>query len=252
MLELDPSTTVVAGDWHGNARWAAAAIAHAGERGARDVLHLGDYGFTFESRYRDTVEQALAAHDMRLFFVRGNHDDTAYLGGLEHDPDGHGIVSERVRHLRDGDRLVLGEEVALALGGAGSIDRARRLPGVSWWADEITAADTIQQALTDGPASIVLAHDCPAGVDLPLNPSFQAVFESSDPGVLEYCGENRERLRVAASALRPRLWLHGHYHVLTQSTLAHEDGALTTTIGLDCDGTSMDLNLLWLARDREG
>ena len=129
MLTLDPRTTVVAGDWHGTTRWAASVISFVGSRGARTILHLGDYGFTFEARFVGAVEQALAEYDMQLLFVRGNHDDTGYLEQLDRDGEGCGIVSSRVRHLRDGQRLTVGDEVAVALGGAASIDRSHRVPG---------------------------------------------------------------------------------------------------------------------------
>ena len=244
MLEIDPTTAVAAGDWHGNTRWAVAAIAQAATYGARTILHLGDYGYLYSHTFCDAVEQALAAHEMQLLFVRGNHDDVDHLDQLPRDPHGHGIVSARVRHLRDGQRVMLGDEVVLALGGAGSIDRAHRLPGASWWADEITPAAVIEQAIADGPADIVLAHDCPTGVDLRLDPSFGAFYEDDDPGVLEYCEENRERLRVAAEALRPRLWLHGHYHQVTREQLVHDDGERTLVVGLDCDGESLERNLV--------
>lgn len=151
MIALDPRTTVVAGDWHGNTRWAAAAISAVGSRGARTILHLGDYGYTFEARFREAVEQALAKYDMQLLFVRGNHDDTSYLEQLERDGEGCGIVSPRVRHLQDGQRLTVGDEVAVALGGAASIDRSGRLVGISWWPDEITAQFAIDRASPTGP-----------------------------------------------------------------------------------------------------
>jgi len=246
MLAVDPRTTVVAGDWHGNSRWAAAAISEAGSGGARTILHLGDYGYTFEAPFVDAVEQALSAQDMQLLFVRGNHDDTGYLEQLERDAEGCGIVSPRVRHLRDGQRLALGDEVAVALGGAASIDRSHRVPGISWWADEVTSQAAIEQTLADGPAQIVVAHDCPAGVDLALDPQFGAYYEANDPGVLDYCEENRLRLWEVATELRPRLWLHGHYHQLNRGHVDHGGGQETAVIGLDCDGTTMTRNLLWL------
>lgn len=246
MIPLDPRTTVVAGDWHGNTRWAASAISSVGSRGARTILHLGDYGYTFEARFREAVEQALAEYDMQLLFVRGNHDDTSYLEQLERDGEGCGIVSPRVRHLRDGQRLTVGDEVAVALGGAASIDRSGRLVGVSWWPDEITPNAAIDRAIADGPAQIVVAHDCPAGVDLALDPRFGAYYEDTDPGVLDYCEENRLRLWEVATELRPRLWLHGHYHQLTRGHVDHGGGQETAVIGLDCDGTAMERNLLWL------
>lgn len=245
MIAPDPRTTVVAGDWHGNTRWAAAAISYVGSRGARTILHLGDYGYTFEARYRNDVEQALAEYDMQLLFVRGNHDDTGYLEQLDRDREGCGIVSHRVRHLRDGQRFTVGDEVAVALGGAASIDRSHRVPGVSWWPDEITSQAAIDHAIADGPAQIVLAHDCPAGVELPLDPRFEAYYEDTDPGVLDYCTQNRPRLWEVATALTPRVWLHGHYHCLNQGRLRHDDGAESAVIGLDCDGTSMERNLVW-------
>lgn len=68
------STIALAGDWHGNARWAVARIADVAERGVDLILHLGDFGiWPGESglAYVRQVEEACAERGVETRQPRG-------------------------------------------------------------------------------------------------------------------------------------------------------------------------------------
>lgn len=259
MLTLDPATTVVAGDWHGNTRHAVAAVRHAREQlGARTLVHLGDFAYLFAPDFVHDLHAQLRESGVELLFLRGNHDATPVLRGLDPRRErrlGDAAGEEpwpltedgRISYLPDGMRLGIGEETALVLGGAGSIDRGSRLPGAEWWPDERIDEALVEEILEEGVGSrgadVLLCHDAPAGVELDLDPSFGAWFAARDEGVLAWCEEHRERLGRVADALSPRLILHGHHHRLVTATRSgRERDALS--LGLGLDGETMEENLL--------
>lgn len=255
-LIIDAATTVVAGDWHGDTDLAVSAIEHAHSRyGARTILHVGDFGYTFTPCFTRTLTRALAQRGMMLAFIRGNHDSTTVLHALPLMSDGLYRLSERILHIEDGTRLRVtsddGREwLLLAAGGAGSIDRALRETGVSWWPDERISERDVQRAITGGPIDILLAHDVPAGATAPgENPQVLRSFERIDPGVGAWCSWQREQLEKIVHATGPSLIVHGHWH--EHAMTRHRRGALT--VGLDREGASGNMHplngLLHLAGD---
>lgn len=103
MAEGDPREVAVAGDWHGNTRWAVHAIELAAEalkdEPVKILLHAGDFLPTFfwpqkrpgwaakddeeaardrrknVNRYLWTLTQMLRRHGMKLMAIDGNHED---------------------------------------------------------------------------------------------------------------------------------------------------------------------------------
>ena len=223
----------VAGDWHANLDFADRACARARRLGASEILHLGDFGYDYAGRFAEDLDRILEAHGIeRLLFIRGNHDDDGLLRALPRDGDGLGILGERSRWIPDGHRLRRGGRTILALGGAPSIDREWRWRmGAGWWPGEQLDPADAERAIAGGPADIVIAHDVPDRVDVPLS-----LDQSKLPiAVRADCEEHRRMLGRVADAVRPELWLHGHYHARYASA---RDGMAVH--GLGCDGRSGD------------
>lgn len=226
MLELEADDTVFLGDTHMNAPWTEGAIRHAADDlGTTSIVQLGDFGFTFDMEFCRRIQDVLLATGSALYFVRGNHDSTEVLRGL--DKDGSLAVGDdpfeaprplldrkdcRIFYLPDAMRFRIGDEAALVMGGAGSIDRHMRTPGQEWWDDERVEARSALAATLAGPADILLSHDVPAGVGFPLNPRFGHYFETRDPGVLAWCDQSAMRLDSVVASVQPRLIVHGHHH----------------------------------------
>ena len=248
MLHLDPDSTYFAGDWHGNTRWAVYAASHVARDNATNprssspatILHLGDFAFDFNAEYIDTLTEALAHSDVRLFFLRGNHDDPTKLDLTASSPS---ALSSHIYFLPDTYRFLIGEHRVLVLGGAGSIDRSHRVEGVSWWPNERLSVEAAAKAVSGGVADVVLSHDAPAGTPLVLDTDFGAFFERRDPGVLAWCAEHAERVASVVRGVDARVVVHGHHHVRATHVLPHARRPVAVC-GLSCDGTALEDNVV--------
>lgn len=196
----DPSRIVVAGDWHANRSWACAVIGML-----PDLL-------PDESPRR---------------IVHEDHDQlSAHLATC-----GQGVsitIAGRVHWLPRGYRWSWHGRTWLALGGATSVDRPIRTPGVDWWPEEAITYRQGVEVMAGGPADVMVTHDCPAGVPMAL-PKPPAWWE------MEPAENHRDVLAGIVAEVRPRWLMHGHYHLAHNTTVAMAHGEMQVT-GLAADG----------------
>lgn len=157
-LPTAPETIAVAGDWHGNLRWALGRIADAHAEGVQTIVHLGDFGYWVPDpatrKYLFRVEKRLAELDMQPLFIDGNHEDHNRLNALPIDPaSGLRSISAHVAHLPCGHRWTWRDHDGrawtwLALGGAVSVDRHHRRIRKSWWPREVLTKYDVTRAVT--------------------------------------------------------------------------------------------------------
>ena len=246
---------VVAGDWHGNTLWAMHAVAATAEAGCDVLLHLGDFGIwpgLSGARYLGAVEYACAENGVTVLVTPGNHEDWDRIDRAEATDrgDGWGAVkwfTDHIAVLPRGHRFTLTgtggvERTVVSLGGAPSIDFRDRTIGRTWWLQEaITPAD-VDAVIADGPADYMLTHDTPE----PATRIVDQIIRGNPGGwpydVREYCAEGRRRMTRAFHSVRPRVLLHGHYHVRdTDTVIGDADGdPFTCRIeSLGMDGTPL-------------
>jgi Calcineurin-like phosphoesterase len=210
----DPVRVGVAGDWHGNTRWATSTafkVAHAlddlyGEE-RRLLLHCGDLGIApgaVGSHYTIALCSALVACQMRLWFVDGNHEDHPQLPSWELGK----YEKVPLEWLPRGHRWLWHGRSWLALGGAVSVDKAVRTPYVDWWPEEEITYRQAADVTEAGHADVMVCHDAPLGVPLKLMapPSFW------EPADLRRSDNHRRLLREVVEVVQPQYLLHGHYH----------------------------------------
>ena len=75
----------------------------------RDVIvQLGDFGYWRDDpstrKYLRRLERELAAPELPLFWIDGNHEDHARLQCLQLDIDGSRPITDRITHLPRGHR----------------------------------------------------------------------------------------------------------------------------------------------------
>lgn len=247
MLE-NPDIVLAAGDWHGNAQWAEACFQYAYKSGADAILHVGDFGMWVDGewtdRYLARVERAAQEWGIFLYWVDGNHEDHSRTAEFN-DPENRPMTV----HLPRGYRWTWWEKRFMALGGAFSVDRFMRTENVGWWAgEELSLADVEYASRDDGiPVDVVVAHDCPVGVDIPGIGADAATQVRGDwPDHMLY-GANMHRVKVrdVYDAVRPKLWLHGHYHRCYEKFFQG-----TQFLGLDCDATTIEKNTMILTSEK--
>lgn len=252
----------IAGDWHGNLRWALDRIDDAYTAGATTIVHLGDFGYWVPDpvtrKYLFRVDKRLGELGMRLLFVDGNHEDHDRLAALPVDPaSGLRPVRDHIAHLPRGYRWTWQDEDGrpwtwLALGGAVSVDRHHRRIGKSWWPGEVLTEADVATATSGGVVDVVVSHDAPARVSIP-NIDRKLGWPAD---VMTDADAHRRLLLAACEQLRPRQLWHGHYHCRYDGELdlgsvdyrPDWDGVCLVH-GLDCDQGSRDGNLVLVAAD---
>lgn len=243
MIDLlaEPQRIAFAGDWHENTDWPERAIEHAKELGADVVVHLGDFGYNFTRPFLDGVTAELSRAGIPLLFVDGNHENFTRLYRYPVGPDGLRKLTDGVWHLPRGFRWEWGAVHFLALGGAYSVDRPYRVPGVSWWPEETIGRADVARVAASGFADVLISHDCPAGVVIP-GIDDRTTPPPFPPLEILRANEHRQVLRAAIDQVQPSVIWHGHYHVRYE-TVADLGYGPVMVRGLDCDGSSLEANV---------
>ncbi len=256
----------IVGDTHGNGRfWERYLFPMARRHHADVIVQVGDFGFWEHeaegSDYLDALD-ALAAQDPALVVhaLHGNHDNwPLVMQRYGHDRDGDGFVRvrERIRYIPQGHIWTWAGLRMRAFGGAYSLDKAHRLTlerkrtrqayakengrreqgqpprrprnfaGTLWFPNEqMTNSEFAELMVADtSDLDVVVSHDKP---------------RSSNPGIRlkdePECWPNQDRLQLALTVHRPRLWLHGHlHHPYVDTVRCGDDDWFTKVIGLSCD-----------------
>jgi predicted phosphodiesterase len=232
------------GDTHGNIGWMKNVIIPVAVSERVDlILQLGDWGFWWPGDDKDErLNEMLAAHDIPMWFIDGNHDNHARLRAQSRYQ-----LRSHLRYLPRGERFELDGVSFLALGGAYSIDKAYRIEGKSWWREEeITYAEAMH-AVEGGRVTVMLTHDIPWGVELTWDRKRD--FPDSIP--------NRKLLRHVVDEVRPKWLFHGHMHFRQTSLLPLTGGHMVRVESLNCDepfgatGARVAANASYIIRDVE-
>jgi hypothetical protein len=222
-MELTTNLLVMMGDTHGD--WGAAldAIERNHIRDAI-ILHVGDVGIGFfpkdvQEEILDSLNDELAKRNVRMFCIRGNHDDPQYFTGE--------YAYSHISLLKDYTHLQINGEEFLFVGGAISIDRIMRTPHKSWWPDEGLVYDPDRVTQCD----VLVTHTAPIWVG-PNDKNGIAYYTEHDATLWDECVA--ERLSMNALVLNCGAKRHycGHFHM---SVTAENN---------DCRSTILNINEL--------
>jgi hypothetical protein len=186
------------------------------------------------------VDDALRKAELELWFVDGNHECHPKLLRYPIHENGRRRLTDRIWHLPRGFRWTWDGVSFLALGGAYSIDRQRRIPNESWWPQEEITDAQIDDAIAGGKVDVLVSHDCPTGVEIPGLADSAHLWPPID---LIRAENHRLQLRRVVDAVQPsRIW-HGHYHRRYESIAEMGYGIAVQVAGLDRDGTTLVGNI---------
>jgi len=259
----DPVKVAIAGDWHGNTKWACSQIDKIapyleGEE-HKVIIHLGAFGFYQGERgdsFLTLVTEYLEKHDITLWAIDGNHENHPWLKSKmrkckEEDLDVPGLfpdaciypITTNIAYMERGLRMTIHYREWLFLGGAASLDRKIRVDreesmGIkSWWAEEVISREQADRVMSNGHADVMITHECPSIVTHSF-PDFG--FSHKD---IAYSKEHSELLTEIVFMVRPSYLIHGHLHRAYERPLDTSWGTLRVT-GLDCDGTKYNWAIL--------
>lgn len=217
---MNKAKVMIVGDTHANDEFISDIARIAIQNDCTDIVQLGDFGYTMTPRMMMAVREFTCADDKprRFYFLDGNHDNHDLRLQLEKD---HGweapielTYSDRMYYLPRGCTFTLGSIVCMALGGAVSIDKQYRVPGVSWWDTEtisygeasraINRAEKLKQQRT--PVAVMFTHDAPC-TDV-----FEANLTAGSYKNDEESTSHRKQVTLVVESVNPKVLFHGHYH----------------------------------------
>lgn len=202
------SRIAVAGDWHGNQKYALKAIKYAKKQGADAIVQLGDFGVWTPYGYIQTLGEAAKKNNIILMFIDGNHEDFNWLLEQPIDNDGIRRLHSHVWHLPRGLRWEWCGVKFLALGGAYSIDKYRLVEGLNWWPQEKITVSDMYKSIEGGEVDVMFTHDCPDKVHIPLKRKNRLPYN-----VEQEAQGHRSSLGMVVDEVNPKFLFHGHYHL---------------------------------------
>jgi 3-oxoacid CoA-transferase subunit A len=181
------------------------------------LIILGDAGINYYGDPQDRrLKNRLSELPITLFCIHGNHemrperistyDEVERFGGVVY------CESEfpNLLFAKDGEIYEFNKRRCIAIGGAYSIDRWSRTPGVDWWDDE-QPSDAVKEYVESRlkavkwKVDVVLSHTCP----LKYMPT-----EAFLPGINKRDADNdtEEWLDTIEKRLNYSEWWCGHFH----------------------------------------
>ena len=180
------------------------------------IIICGDFGMEFCTpmvNIHEWMKSIRILEDFETFpcdilFVDGNHENfdnlnsypvTKWHGGTVHK------MRENVIHLMRGQIYNINNKTFFTMGGATSIDKDRREPGISWWKEELPSEEEYNTALknlkkANYSVDYIITHCAPTSFMKALNPSFIIDAET-------------KFLEDVARSVSYNHWYFGHYHM---------------------------------------
>ena len=207
------------GDLHGmgGSRRLAKPFFNAGGLTRDDYLIIvGDFGLVWKDLDRDGARLGIdwiSRHPWTTLFIDGNHENHAALNSLPVEEwNGCRVhrLADNVIHIMRGEVFELEGIRYFAMGGAYSIDRHLRTPGLSWWPEEVPSEEARAHALetlasVDWNVDVVLTH-CPSvrGLDFCLTRDQRAHIQEDE--FMEWLQHEVDEKTTY------KRWFFGHIH----------------------------------------
>lgn len=234
ILEIDNSITdlYIVGDIHGTWDIICYKIKYYNIQNALIII-CGDCGFGFERKeyYIQHIipkwRKTLWKHNVRIIFIRGNHDNPKYF-------DGKNINTQYISAVPDYTIVKACDKNILCVGGGISIDREWRktvdlktaqkyafyhkcsieeafikIPGSYWIDEQIKYREKI-----DYPIDIICSHSSPTFCYPLTKGDIVLRFAENDSTLLEDIQTERETLSKVYEDYKDTIthWYYGHYH----------------------------------------
>lgn len=177
------------------------------------LIVAGDFGFIWQND--NTQRYWLKWFEKKRFttlFIDGNHENFDLLNAYpEEDWSGGRVhrIGDSVLHLIRGQVFTIDGLKFFTFGGASSVDRIYRTPGLSWWPEEMPSFQEYNTGLTNlkdhnNTVDYVLTHTAPSKILKVLEKDSPHTF--ADDALTIYL----ENIRNVCSF---KSWFFGHFHM---------------------------------------
>ena len=222
---------LVSGDFHNDARGELRyltkdyLINHYGKKVYESINYhiiLGDAGFLWPGNEAKEAEnvKVLAERHFPILCVIGNHEPVLGYTDL---PEADIGIGEKVIAIKEAEPLIaylkrgkvysIENKEFLVLGGALSIDKYRRIPGLSWWENEYWSASEEKKVFkmleTQNKFDYVLSHTGPSRINFKVFPSYSGMFDSQ-----KYYDKVAVLNEEIDKIITCKGWFSGHWHAV--------------------------------------
>ncbi len=194
------------GDIHGKFREAEILIENILKKFPKIdiILHPGDLAFGWTGSFNWDYP-----FDIPFFWCRGNHDNTDFLEKNQ--------FPSWMHYKSSGSLSVFAKKRILWNGGATSIDRSMRIPGVSWWSGESITTEELNKCLEiNSLINLLITHEKAKNYEFNWN------FQKFPDGA-----SDREAIQQIVDKFKPSYHVFGHYHEPDNGVYYHQDGTKT-------------------------
>ena len=207
------------GDTHGNLYSFFDQIANH-EYDNSVVIHVGDVGMGFPDGHcakLDEWNKHLEPYNILMYCIRGNHDDPDYFDGT--------YTRSHIRLIDDYSVIEYRGQKMQVLGGAISVDRRVRLPGVSYWHGEGIEFDLDKIIECD----IFISHSAPQWLG-PNDKSGITYWCNNDDTLWAELLIEREQIGRLFDKSKAKKLFCGHFH---ESSTASDNGRVGRVLDID-------------------
>jgi len=174
------------------------------------VIQLGDNAYFW--RGQKNGERAIKPGKSIVFLLPGNHEDWVlfdrHVGRRGREPI---EIEQNIFYCPIGSEIELNGKKIMFIGGAESIDKARRVAYDTWFPEELLNQEDLDFCLsTPNKIDIICSHTCPYDFQI-----FQRL------GIYEKANDPTMRvLNEVLFNLKPESWFFGHWHDFVQGKVA--------------------------------
>jgi len=184
-----------------------------------DFVQVGDFGIGFDHPYQTYHELENLNNDLifsksHLWIIRGNHDNPSFW-------DSYGYSFDNIHFIKDDTTFNIDGKNCYFAGGGVSIDRNRRIHGVSYWKDEFYSFN--DQAIfgiqyLNKQIDILFTHDVYLDVspltfrNSPLVKEWTIKDENLEGDLIAQQFEIKKLYEEVIKTNSKLQWYHGHYH----------------------------------------
>jgi hypothetical protein len=186
------------------------------------------------------MERQLVLYDITLYVTLGNHEDYPQGEALPVSEDGLRWATKHIAVFPRGYRWEVDGVSFVSLGGAPSINFTDLKKGISWWPEEALTMGDIYR-LSESSAvfprtDVMITHDAPDGIP-PLDALMAGNASEWNEEGIQYAEEGRKLMNAAVEIVKPRMFVHGHYHYdyVVDVEFGEEEKFTTTVVGLNRD-----------------
>ena len=186
------------------------------------TIQVGDFGVGFHGDFWHEKLSQWQNENSQHRFIRGNHDNLAKCKPLP-------------GYIKDG----MIENDVMFIGGAWSIDQARRIEGVSWWRDEELSIEELYRlydVYTAVRPRIMITHDAPENITYEM--FVQTGLALGGIGAKKMGTRTGQAFREMFEAHQPDFHFFGHWH----HTMAYNAGRTCFVCLGELDYIDVDLS----------